>query len=169
MSVGFKAHDGSGYENPRKVRDAEEFILNHIELDHSVDVPFCAGVSEDGQTLYVDHAIYDELEKLGYLRPLCVHELVEHALMRMLGMKYDDAHAIATGAEESCLRADGIDKTTYNRNWNRLIRKVQTRGEYPNVPEDLDTEPYNQDDERAEEEGKLDHGLFGGGKASYGC
>jgi hypothetical protein len=170
MSVGFKHHsDSSGYIDPKELEEAEEDELEGVTVDCDHDVPFCAGLSTDGKTLFVDHAIYDEVKnKKGYLRCLIIHEMTEHLMMRVLKMPYKPAHNIATAAEECCVKASGIDKKTYDDDWSRWIRKVASRGTYDNVPEDLDTEPYDQDDEKAEEDHKLDHGLFGHyGKAGY--
>jgi hypothetical protein len=178
MSVGFRhtshAHsygtsggvgvNSSGYENPSDARDAQEEMLECVNIDCKHDVPFVAGMSKDGETLYVDKEAYPEIEKAGYLRALIVHEMVEHCLMSDCGMKYQEAHAIATGAEESCLRADKIDQTKYNTFYDKIIRKVAARGAYKNVPDDLDTEPYvDSGDEKDIEENEP-----AGGKASYG-
>jgi len=173
MSVGFRhvtrAHDlaapsSSGYQSPKDTESAQEELLERVKVDCKHDVPFVAGMSEDGETLYVDKEAYPEIVKLGYLRALIVHEMVEHCLMEDVGMKYQEAHAIATGAEESTLRADGIDQTKYNADYDRIIRKVASRGKYPNVPEDLDTEPY-QDEGDAGEVEPAEHGGLMGGKA----
>ncbi len=168
MSVGFRHvdHSSSGYQSPADIQSAQEEMLEHVNVDCDHDVPFVAGMSEDGETLYVDKEAYPEIVKAGYLRALIVHEMVEHCLMCYCGMKYAPAHAIAQGAEESTLRADGIDQTKYNRDFDRIIRKVAARGEYKNIPEDLDTEPYKDDgDESEPDEGD---GMMGG-KANYGA
>lgn len=170
MSVGFRhvTHPGpssSGYQSPRDTESAQEDLLDGVKIDCKHDVPFVAGMSEDGETLYVDKEAYAEIEKLGYLKALIVHEMVEHCLMEKCGLKYQEAHAIATGAEESTLRADGIDQTKYNANYDRIIRKVSSRGVYKNIPADLDTEPYQDEGEESEiEDGE---GILGG-KAGYG-
>lgn len=166
MSVGFRhttppGPRSSGYENPHDARAAQDEMLECVNVDCKHDVPFVAGMSEDGDTLYVDKEAYPEIEKAGYMRALIVHEMVEHCLMEHCGMKYQEAHAIATGAEESCLRADGIDQTKYNAFYDRIIRKVASRGDYKNVPDDLDTEPYQDEGEESE----IEHGDEYGGKA----
>jgi len=162
MSVGFKHHD-SGYAVPAKLQKAEELLLEGVTVDHSHQVPFCAGMSDDGKTLYIDHEIPEVVGDMHILKTIVVHELVEHCLMRMAGLPYEEAHQIATAAEEACVRANGWPMHEYNAFWDRAIRKAGSRGSYDNIPQDLDTEPYDQDDEKAEEEGKLDHGLFGHG------
>lgn len=166
MSIGFRNHQrhryNSGAVSPTEISDAEDFILEHITIDSDHDVPFCAGVSHDGQTLYIDHEIYKEIEaKKGYLKSLVIHELVEHCLMRMLGMKYLPAHNIATEAEEASVRAEGISQDTYNRDWDRWIRRVASRKEYPNVPDDIDTEPYVDEGDGDEVHGGKTASLMG--------
>lgn len=114
-------------------------------------------MSEDGKTLYVDHEVPEKVGGMDLLKPLVVHELVEHCLMRMCGLPYDEAHYIATAAEEACVRANGYDSQKYNSTWDKIIRNVAARGKYPNVPDDLDTEPYKTDPEVEKE---MNKGLF---------
>lgn len=168
MSVGFRhstpGPSSSGYDSPKDTRAAQTEMLDCVNVDCKHDVPFVAGMSEDGETLYVDKEAYPEIEKAGYLRALIVHEMVEHCLMKYCGMKYKPAHAIATGAEEATLRADGVELPKYDTFYDRIIRMVSSRGEYKNVPDDLDTEPYQDEGESSEIE---EHDGMMGGKASY--
>ena len=101
-------------------------------------------------------------------RYLVLHEMIEWALMEHLDIPYQYAHALATVCEEKAVQADGHDVSAYNAAWDAVIRKVGSRGKYPNIPSDLDTEPY--EDEGQEKEVEAPHeGIMSGGKASlYG-
>lgn len=165
MSVGFR-NRGSGYVDPKQVDSAEDDLLKHCNVDCKHSVPFCAGMSKDGNTLYVDSECYDEVVKRGMLKPLIVHEMVEHCLMCYCGLPYEEAHAIATAAEENCVKSCGHNLNEYNAVWDKIIRKVGSRGKYKNIPEDLDTEPYEQEAGEADDDEGKEGGLMG--KAAYG-
>jgi hypothetical protein len=152
LSVGFRSRHDSGWINPKDEEIGEDDLLGDVSIDHDFDVPFVAGMSKDGKTLYVDHEAFKEIKKLGYLRELIIHEMVEHLLMSQLGLPYKPAHAIATGAEEAAVRAKGIPQSKYDHNYDRIIRMVSSRGKYPNVPKDLDLEPYKDEGEEKEVE-----------------
>ena len=142
MSVGFRHSDASGLVDPKDVDAAESDLVGHESIDHDHDVPFVAGMSTDGKTLYVDHQAWPMIVKEKLLRPLVVHESVENELMTKYGMKYGPAHAIATAAEEGAAKANGHSLSDYNAKWDRIIRAVSARARYPNVPKDLNTKPY---------------------------
>lgn len=138
-------------------------LSGEVKVDQSHDVPFCAGMAEDGKTMYVDSKVDLKRGGIDRTKPLMVHEVVEYLLIKYFGMKYLEAHNIAVAAEEACVLADCIPRDVYNRLWDEDIRKVGSRGKYPNVPKDLQTQQYQQEGTKAE---KADMGLMGG-KASY--
>jgi hypothetical protein len=148
MSVGFR-QSSSGYIDPSQLIGAEKDIAEHVEVNQDHDVPFCAGCAtpnEDGKIcVYIDKDL--DLEKDGVDRKpsLLVHEVVEHVLMKYLGMKYTQAHAIATAAEEACVKAEGRSLTQHNELWDQDVRSTASKAKFDNVPEDLDTEPYQDD------------------------
>ena len=142
---------------------AEMDMSDDVTINRNYDVPFCAGCSKDGKTVYIDKDI--DLKKAGMDRtkPTIVHELVEWCLMNTLGLPYKPAHYVATSAEEAAVRADGYSLQKYNALWDEDIRKCASKKK-PKVPPDIYTEPYQQDGDHAEKE---DFGLIGGGKG-YG-
>ena len=165
MSVGFGRHNhGSGYDSPPELIDAEDMLDGEITVDAKHDVPFCAGMSEDGKTMYVDRTIDLKRGGVDRTKPTMIHEVVEYCLIKYFGMKYLEAHNIAIAAEQACLRAQHINPDTYNKLWDEDIRKVGSRGKYPNIPADLQTDQYQQEGTKVEKE---DMGLMGG-KSVYG-
>jgi len=167
MSIGFgKRHDhGSGYTSPAVIDAVENAIREKVTVKRGVDVPYAAGYSEDGKTVYVDKDVPEKFGTIDVDRYLVIHEAIEKTLMDGLGLPYQYAHALATICEEKAVQSDGHDLSAYNHAWDKVIRKVGSRGKYPNVPKDLDTEPYSDEhDVRDEREMGL---MPAGGKASY--
>lgn len=163
MSTGFRHHaHSSGYIAPGDIELAESALLSDVKIDRKHDVPFCAGMSEDGSTLYIDKEVPKEVDGMDLEKTLIVHEMVEHLLMDKCGLKYDEAHYIATAAEEACVRCNGWDVTKYNKAWDKIIRQVSARGNFKNVPQDLDTAPYAEDGTK-EEKDEVEGGLLGPG------
>jgi hypothetical protein len=161
LSIGFgHRHDhGSGYDSPTELVDAEDMLKGEVKVDQSHDVPFCAGMSEDGKTMYVDSKIDLKRGGIDRTKPLMVHEVVEYCLIKYFGMKYLEAHNIAIAAEEACVRAEGIPPHTYNKLWDEDIRKVGSRGKYTNIPSDLQTQQYQEAGTKTE---KSEMGIMGG-------
>ena len=174
MSVGFSRlhqhpHHGSGILDPEELIEAEDLLKQQITVDTTHEVPFCAGMSKDGKTMYVDRKVNLKRGGMDRTKPLLVHEVTEWLYVTYFGMKYLEAHNLALAAEEACVRAQRLDPATYNRLWDEDIRKVGSRGKYKDIPSDLQTEQYEQQgtDEEKEEMGLLGAGA-GGGKGYYG-
>jgi hypothetical protein len=169
MSVGFKrAHDhGSGFTSRATIDAVEKAIRSKVKVVRGVDIPYAAGYSTDGKTVYIDRAVPKTFDLHGrpcdVTRYLVIHEAVEKALMDALGLPYAYAHALATTCEEKAVQADGYDLAAYNAAWDKIIRTVGSRGKYPDVPKDLDTQAYTQDHDVKDER---EMGMIGG-KTSY--
>ena len=82
------------------------------KLDRSHDIPYLAGYSLDGKTIYIDRHMPQSFKFRGRTidtdRFLILHEEVEKTLIDQLGLHYLHAHQIATRAEEAAVRAAGI-------------------------------------------------------------
>lgn len=177
MSIAFKHghhHGSSGKVDPKQMDSAVESIMAEVTLDRSCDVPYCAGYSkewDDAKTVYIDRDVPKFFtlngKKCDVTRYLVLHECIEKTLMEVLGLEYEPAHNIATTVEEQAVKDDGHDLKQYNAEWDKIIRKVGSRGKYPNVPKDLDTEPYS-DEHDTKDEKEMDGGsLFYNKKGSY--
>ena len=118
------------------------------DLDRKHDIPYLAGYSNDGKTIYIDRHMPRTMTFRGRVvdtdRFLILHEEVEKTLIDQLGLHYLHAHQIATRAEEAAVRAAGI----LWRDYDRFMQKhVKTIGDerLRKVPADLDLKPYRDE------------------------
>src|SRR5262249_14864552 len=81
-------------------------------LDRKHDIPYLAGYSKDGKTIYIDRHMPSSFRYSGKDintdRYLILHEKVEKTLIDQLNLHYLHAHQIATCAEQAAVRAAGI-------------------------------------------------------------
>src|SRR6266516_4049017 len=81
-------------------------------LDRKHDIPYLAGYSRDGKTIYIDRHMPPSFRYRGRDtdtdRFLILHEEVEKTLIDQLDLHYLHAHQIATRAEQAAIRAAGI-------------------------------------------------------------
>jgi hypothetical protein len=76
-------------------------------LDRKHDIPYLAGYSKDGKTIYIDRHMpssfrYDGRD-INTDRYLILHEEVEKTLIDRLNLHYLHAHQIATRAEQAAV------------------------------------------------------------------
>src|ERR1700722_17000743 len=83
------------------------------KFDRKHDVPYLAGYSLDGKTIYIDRHMPASFKFKGRTintdRFLILHEEVEKTLIDQLGLHYLHAHQIATRAEQAAVRAAGVN------------------------------------------------------------
>ena len=128
---------------------ALDAILRRVsKLDREHDVPYLAGYSTDGKTIYIDRHLPRTMtykgRKIEVDRYLIMHEEVEKTLIDQLGLHYLHAHQIATRAEEAAVRADGILWRDYDRFMQRYVKSIGDE-RLQKVPEDLDLRPYRDE------------------------
>jgi hypothetical protein len=128
---------------------ALDAILRRVKkLDRTHDIPYLAGYSQDGQTIYIDRHLPRTMaykgRKVEVDRYLIMHEEVEKTLIDQLGLHYLHAHQIATRAEEAAVRADGILWRDYDRFMQKYVKKIGDES-LSKVPEDLDLKPYRDE------------------------
>ena len=92
---------------------ALEAVIKQIgKLDRDHDIPYLAGYSNSGKTIYIDRHMPKSFSFRGRRiktdRFLILHEVVEKTLLDHLGLRYLHAHQIATRAEQAAVRAAGI-------------------------------------------------------------
>jgi hypothetical protein len=145
---------------------ALDAILRRVHLDRSHDIPYLAGYSKDGKTIYIDRHLPETFTYRGKIvavdRYLIMHEAVEKTLIDELDLHYQHAHQIATRAEEAAVRADRISWRDYDRFMQHYIKQVGDE-RLTRVPPDLDLKPYRDEHDRdlarrlqeAERAGKL--------------
>ncbi|MES2403164.1 MAG: hypothetical protein V4567_02370 [Pseudomonadota bacterium] len=141
-----KLHTPNWFVSSLMLDRALDAILRRVKkLDRSHDVPYLAGYSMDGKTIYIDRHLPTSFKYRGRTievdRFLIMHEEVEKTLIDQLGLHYLHAHQIATRAEEAAVRAERIPWRAYDRFMQKYVKSVGDEG-LKKVPKDLDLKPY---------------------------
>ncbi|MGE0095200.1 MAG: hypothetical protein AB7M05_16630 [Alphaproteobacteria bacterium] len=127
---------------------AVDAILRRAVLDREHDVPYLAGYSVDGRTIYIDRHLPETFVYRARVvevdRYLILHEEVEKALIDHLGLHYLHAHQIATRAEQAAVRADRIEWHAYDRFMQGHVKEIGHE-QLRRVPADLDLKPYRDE------------------------
>ena len=130
---------------------ALDAILRRVKLDRRFDVPYLAGYSQDGRTIYIDRHLPETFpyrgKKIAVDRYLILHETVEKTLIDELNLHYQHAHQIATRAEEAAVRADRVSWRAYDRFMQRYVKQAGSE-RLGRVPPDLDLKPYRDEHDR---------------------
>src|SRR5437763_16878625 len=96
------------------------------DLDRKHDVPYLAGYSKDGKTIYIDRHMPRSMKVKGREididRFLILHEEVEKTLIDQLNLHYLHAHQIAARAEEAAVRASDVQWRGYYRIMKNSIK-----------------------------------------------
>ena len=126
-------------------RALDAIVRRVKKLDRAHDIPYLAGYSEDGKTIYIDRHMPKMMKYRGREidtdRFLILHEEVEKTLIDQLDLHYLHAHQIATRAEEAAVRAAGIRWRDYDRFMQKYVKKIGDE-RLKKVPADLDLKPY---------------------------
>lgn len=125
---------------------ALDAILRRLKkLDREHDIPYLAGYSKDGKTIYIDRHLPRSFTFRGRTvevdRFLILHEEVEKTLIDQLGLHYLHAHQIATRAEEAAVNAERITWAAYDRFMQKYVKSIGDE-RLTKVPPDLDLKPY---------------------------
>ncbi len=127
---------------------AVDAIIKRLPVDRDHDIPYLAGYSTDGTTIYIDRHIPRSFRFRGRTidtdRYLILHEAVEKTLIDQLGLHYQHAHQIATRAEEAAVRADKVDWRAYDRFMQQWV-KLAGDERLTRLPDDLDLKPYRDE------------------------
>ncbi len=118
------------------------------KFDRKHDIPYLAGYSEDGKTIYIDRHMPQSFKFRGRTidtdRFLILHEEVEKTLIDQLGLHYLHAHQIAMRAEQAAVRAAGITWRDYDHFMQKYVKRIGDE-RLTKVPDDLDTKPYRDE------------------------
>ncbi len=124
---------------------ALDAILRLVRIDRRHDIPYLAGYSLDGKTIYIDRHLPKSFTYRGKEiftdRYLIMHEAVEKTLIDELNLHYQHAHQIATRAEEAAVRGDKISWHAYDRFMQKYVKQVGDE-RLTRLPTDLDQKPY---------------------------
>jgi len=117
-------------------------------IDREHDIPYLAGYSQDGKTIYIDRHMPRSFDYRGQEvdtdRFLILHEEVEKTLIDQLGLHYMHAHQIALRAEQAAVRAAGVRWRDYDRFMQQFIKHFGDE-RLTKVPADLDLRPYRDE------------------------
>lgn len=141
-----KLHTPDWFVSSLMLDRALDAILRRVKkLDRSHDIPYLAGYSMDGKTIYIDRHLPFSFKYRGRTidvdRFLIMHEEVEKTLIDQLDLHYLHAHQIATRAEEAAVRAERISWHAYDRFMQKYVKNVGDE-RLKRVPKDLDLKPY---------------------------
>jgi hypothetical protein len=108
---------------------ALEAVVRQIgRLDRNHDIPYLAGYSKNGRTIYIDRDMPKSFSfrrrRIKTDRFLILHEAVEKTLMDHLGLRYLHAHQIATRAEQAAVRAAGISWEAYDQFMRLYVKRI---------------------------------------------
>jgi len=124
---------------------AVKAIRARIHLERGYDIPYLAGYSLDGHTIFIDRhmpkSFVYKRRKVNTDRFLIVHEAVEKSLIQLLGLHYLTAHQIALHAEQAAVRAEGIEWDAYDEFMQKYIKTIEDE-RLTKVPDTLDITPY---------------------------
>jgi hypothetical protein len=128
---------------------ALDAIVRRVKtFDRRHDIPYLAGYSMDGNTIYIDRHMPKSFKFRGRAvdtdRYLMLHEEVEKTLIDRLGLHYVHAHQIATRAEQAAVRAAGVSWRAYDRFMQKYVKRVGDE-RLTKVPRDLDYKPYRDE------------------------
>jgi hypothetical protein len=116
-----------------------------FSLNRDYDIPYLAGYSKDGRIVYIDRHLPTSLRiggRLVHIFPfLIVHERTEKALLDFAGMRYNEAHELATLAEHKELERHGVSSTLYEKALDPYI-KADQHEKIQRIPAELDFRPY---------------------------
>jgi len=127
-------------------------ILARIKINRKYDIPYLAGYSKNGKTIYIDRHMPESFtykgKKIKTDRYLILHEAVEKTLIDKLGLHYQYAHQIALRTEQAAVRADKISWKDYDRFMQKYIKVIGDES-LTKVPPNLDTKPYRDEQDEA--------------------
>jgi hypothetical protein len=128
---------------------ALDAIVRRVKnLDRNHDIPYLAGYSKDGKTIYIDRHMPKSFRYQGREidtdRYLILHEEVEKTLIDQLRLHYLHAHQIASRAEQAAVRAAGISWRDYDRFMQDNVKLIGDE-RLTKVPADLDLKPYRDE------------------------
>src|SRR5438067_12561206 len=117
------------YVSSLMMERALDAVVRRVKnLDRKHDIPYLAGYSRDGKTIYIDRHMPQSFRYRGQDiatdRFLILHEEVEKTLIDQLNLHYLRAHQIATRAEQAAVRAAGIEWRDYDRFMQQYVKRI---------------------------------------------
>jgi hypothetical protein len=129
---------------------AIDAIAAKAKVDRDHDIPYVAGYSENGKTIYIDRDLpkgFTDRDKfIDTDRFLVLHEGVEKALIDLFDLRYQFALQVALRAERAAVAAAKIDWSAYDGFMQQHIEKIGGKP-LTKVPADLDLRPYRDEND----------------------
>jgi hypothetical protein len=140
-----------------KSEDIDDLVLLDVvkalrrrvrKISHAYDVPYIAGYSTDGKTIFIDRHLPRSfrwlLKTVRVKSFLLTHEIVEKALLDELGLHYLHAHQIALRAERDAVKAAGVSWAAYQSFMKQHEKSIEEE-KLIRVPRHLDLTPYRDE------------------------
>lgn len=157
MSSGHKVagHGGLGEADLDKVlRDPkiQKALGQRLKFDFSWDIPYLAGYSKDGKTIFIDRHL-PKILKIGkkhlwVVPPLARHEHLEKTLEDLYGYEYPAAHQLATLYEERLVKNMLGTIKGYESALKPYIKADEVE-KLIRAPKNLDLKPYRYQPDEA--------------------
>jgi hypothetical protein len=133
------------------ITEAMRAILKRVEkIDRTYDIPYVAGYSRDGQTVFIDRHMPRGFtsggRRIATDQFLALHEMVEKTLLDQLHLHYLHAHQIALRTEQAAVRAAGIGWRDYDHFTKSNEKKIGDE-RLTRVPRELDLTPYRDEED----------------------
>lgn len=130
--------------------EAIKKMESEMNINRKYDIPYVAGYSKDGKTLYIDKDMPKSFKTKNNKviktdKYLLWHELIENTLLDKFDTFYQLAHQVALRSEKDAVEADGISWKEYNDFMNKNIKKIADLDSYSHLPSDIDLTPYKDD------------------------
>lgn len=134
----------------KMIIDSLDSIASKVKVVCDYDIPYVAGYSQSGETVYIDrHMPETENDNDGNypIRKLLVaHETIEKALIDEYKVHYLVAHQIALVIEQTLTEALGLDWKIENEIMQKYVKEIDKEN-LSNCPSDLDLTPYQDEDD----------------------
>jgi len=118
-------------------------LIKHTIVNYDYEVPYIAGYSTDGKTIYIDKNLpkffLDNNKKVYIDKFIILHEVLEKHLLSIPGFTYQYAHQIALRIEKQVVESSKVDWEKYDKFIDRWVKIIDK--DY-DIPPDLDLTPY---------------------------
>jgi hypothetical protein len=126
--------------------------LRDKKIDKTYDIPYTAGYSKDGKTIYIDRKMpefltsrYYDNQVMDVHKYLVHHEVTEKTFMDTFGYSYIKAHSLALAVEAALMAQDGVMIDEYYGLSESYYIANERLDAINLVPLDLDITPYLDD------------------------
>ncbi len=120
--------------------------FNDIKVNKSYEIPYLAGYSKDGKTIYIDKRFrpvfrLKDGRGMDTMKYLVIHEKTEKIIEQITSYTYQYAHGLATGVERKAVESDGYPWDEYDRYMKYEIKRLSKLDRKTPIPKDYDEKP----------------------------